>query len=250
MRKKGKTVIWICIILILFFALTVGFNCIDRRLGEGFFRYGESVGALIAAALVVNELRRDAEAEEKENKIQQSRFIKDFNQAFITNPDMMFIERALEAYYGHFRKYVEDNKIINEDNTIKYIVPKPTDLENQNAKLRALFSEPGTNSRQRLINYLVYLEGLATVIRNEAMTIENVDSLLGYRFFIAVNNPIVCELELEPFKNDYRGIHTLGEDWVNYRSKKFAKRSAEETKYGDFLIPMQKAGFSFKNKES
>ena len=243
-ESRIRTAAWIVFIFFLFFVLTLGFNLLDLRFGNDFFRSGEAIGALIAAILVVNELRKDAEAEERESKIQQSTFIKDFNQAFITNPDMVFVERALEEYYGAFRDFVDE----------KGRVPTQNDMAEQNKKLEYLFNKPGTYSRQRLINYLVYLEGLATVLSNEAMDIENVDSLLGYRFFIAVNNPVVQELELNRFENDYRGIHTLGQDWVDHRRNRFSELSKEEqnrlskkeVKYGDNLIPMQKKGFSFK----
>lgn len=239
-----RTAGWIGLIFSLFFLLTFIFNLIDLHFGSNFFRSGEAIGALIAAILVVNELRKDAEAEERESKIQQSTFIKDFNQAFITNPDMMYVERVLEGYYGAFRDFVDKN----------HNVPTQEEMEEQNDKLRDLFKQSGTYSRQRLINYLVYLEGLATVISNEAMDIENIDSLLGYRFFIAVNNPVVQELELNRFENDYRGIHTLGQEWVDHRRDRFNELSKEErnrlsekeVKYGDYLIPMQKYGFSFK----
>ena len=246
-KKRIATFILVLLIFLIFLVMTLVFNIIDRELSQSIFLYGQSVGALIAAFLVVNELKRDADAEEYDSKIQQSTFIKDYNQAFITNPDMMFIERALEEYYSAFRNFVD-----NVDNNR---APTTEELKTEEEKLKALFNVPGTVCRQRLINYLVYLEGLATVISNGAMKIDNVDSLLGYRFFIAVNNPIVQKLELNQYPNDYRGIHALGQDWVDHRSKIYKKLSKEEqnklskeAKYGNCLIPMQKDGFSFKQE--
>lgn len=261
-----------------FFLLTIAFNFVDWVMnafllwvgrifpwislhtagsGDGFFRYGEAVAALIAAVLVIKELQyenkmeeREAEAEEREaiakeheSKIQQATFIKDFNQAFIANSEMATVERKLEEYYDAFRK--KQNEESEEG-----------DLEAAAKELEVWFGKPGTENRQALINYLVYLEGLATVIRNEAMKIENVDSLMGYRFFLAVNNPVVQDLELLAFPHDYREIHELYNNWLEHRKTEWnnlseQKKKERDTRYGDFLTPMQKDNSSLewaKNK--
>ena len=96
------------------------------------------------------------------------------------------------------------------------------------------------------------------MIRNEAMKIENVDSLMGYRFFLAVNNPVVQKLELLAFPHDYREIHALYDKWLAHRKTGWEQLSEEEkkerdTRYGDYLTPMQKDCFSLewvkKNKK-
>ena len=36
---------------------------------------------------------------------------------------------------------------------------------------------------------------------------------MAYRYFIAVNNPVVQELELIPYKDYYQGIIKVFKDW-------------------------------------
>lgn len=172
-----------------------------------FFKYGDSIGALIAAILVVEQLGKEADTEVQETLIQQSTFIRDYNQSFIENEHMVVVEQELEEFYVSVNDlnrmdpdtYAEERKLLIE-------------------RFKAHMGQPGSPERQAYVNYLVYLEGLSTVILNGAMTLDNVDSLFGYRFFIAVNNPAVQELELKPYAIHYSGIFLLYEKWV--REKK------------------------------
>lgn len=166
---------------------------------HSFFLFSEAAVGVIAALLVVHQLRKETEAEASETLLQQSAFIKDFNQTFLTG-GFTDVESDLEKY-----------------------------LNCPNASEMSL-GEPGDDARQHYINYLVYLESLATVIQNGAMTIDNVDCLMGYRFFIAANNPVVQKKELIPYAYYYRGIFKLYEEWVvkKYEQCRDAAREAEE----------------------
>jgi hypothetical protein len=41
-----------------------------------------------------------------------------------------------------------------------------------------------------------------------------IDDLFAYRFFIAVNNPVVQEYELIPYADFYKGCYELSEVWT------------------------------------
>ncbi len=168
-------------------------NLLPTGAARDFFRYAEAAVGLIAALLVVHQLREETEAERNETLLQQSAFIKDYNMTFLSE-GFTSTEKELEEYYN-------DN-VRGERATIK-------------------IGKPGDEDRQRYINYLVYLESLATVIHNGAMTIENVDSLMGYRFFIAANNEVIQDEELIPFALHYRGIYLLYEEWVMVKYRQF-----------------------------
>jgi len=137
---------------------------------------------------------------------------------------MTEIETYLERYYTRYVNSKSGDKSV--------------DMSKEYDKLCDYFSESGTLERQRLINYLVYLEGIATVITNRSMKIENVDSLFGYRFFIGVNNPVVQDLELIPFGIHYRGIYWLYNEWVKYRKKEWKKAQnfIDSNDYNEWFI--------------
>lgn len=54
--------------------------------------------------------------------------------------------------------------------------------------------------RQSLVNYLVHLEGVATLVNTGVLRLKTINDLMAYRYFIAVNNPVVQELELNNYQ--------------------------------------------------
>ena len=52
------------------------------------------------------------------------------------------------------------------------------------------------------------------LVNNGVLRISAINDLMAYRFFIAVNNPVVQELELKPFKDYYKGIYKLYPVWA------------------------------------
>ncbi len=66
------------------------------------------------------------------------------------------------------------------------------------------------------INYLVYLEGLATLVLNDMMKLDHIDDLMAFRFFLAVNNPELQKAQLAVFPQFYRGCFKLYRKWTEY----------------------------------
>ncbi len=139
--------------------------------------------AAVAAALVMYELRWNSQERVRQNDIEEASFILQYNQAFIQDPNMNEVENLLEknAYYDY------PSPIITDEN------------------------------RQKVVNYLVYLEGVAPAVLKGIMKLEHIDDLMAYRFFLAVNNPEVQQKELEPFANYYRGCFKLYDIWTSFR---------------------------------
>lgn len=140
-----------------------------------------TITALIAAVAFWMQLKRT-------ENLDEANFIMSLNDQFISNDEMTRIEHALELYYnlgfeGH-------------EGTLDLV------LEREH------------NDCQRLINYLVYMEGLAALIKRNVMHLGVIDDLFAYRFFIAVNNPIVQKFELLPYANYYKGCFELSEMWT------------------------------------
>lgn len=123
-------------------------------------------------------------------KINEAEYIKDLNQQFIENKEMVEIEHMLEVYFN-------------------------TTCMDKNAKKELIIDLNTLNSnRQKLVNYLVYLEGVASIIEHGLLQIKDINNLFGYRYFLAVNNPIIQNLELYPFSDYYRGIFNIYDKWI------------------------------------
>lgn len=73
---------------------------------------------------------------------------------------------------------------------------------------------------QDIVAYLQWLESLAALVNSGLLTIEKIDDVLSYRFFLIVNNKQIQEAELIPCREFYRGIFKLYETWSNYKKKK------------------------------
>ena len=137
--------------------------------------------ALIAAVTFWMQLKRT-------ENLDEANFIMNLNEQFISNDEMTRIEHALELYYNQ--------KSEGHDVTLNLVLEREHD------------------DCQRLINYLVYMEGLAALIKRNVMHLGVIDDLFAYRFFIAVNNPIVQKFELLPYANYYQGCFELSEMWT------------------------------------
>ena len=146
----------------------------------------EGFVASVAAGIVFYQLKIGNDAEKKQNNIDEARFVLQYNQSFIQDENMCEIERLLE------------------------------DAMLEKAILPIIRDE----NRQKFINYLVYLEGLAPLLNTKVLTFERIDDLFAYRFFLAVNNREVQSDQLFEFPDYYRGCFKLYEDWKNYRNSK------------------------------
>ena len=67
---------------------------------------------------------------------------------------------------------------------------------------------------QDFINYLVYLEGVAAIVNAGVVRLSAIDDLMAYRYFIAVNNPVVQKFELVPYQEYYQGLIKLFKKWA------------------------------------
>lgn len=206
-RVKDK-VIYIGIIFVLLITSAAGITkCIYDGIPDAIDAI--DIVALAAMALVFIELRQN-------KKINEAQLIKDINSEFINNQQLSNVERKLEVYYDEYKR------------------AKTTD-EREKIHLD-LCMDIGGSERQDLVNYLVHLEAVASLVNNDAIRLDSVDDLIAYRFFIAVNNRVVQEHELLPFKDYYRGCYTLYERWKGVMIRKHLE------------IPMKEQGEKFFEK--
>jgi len=146
---------------------------------------GEVVVALGAAILIIYQLEQERDIEQGENDIEEAQFILQYNQSFIQDPNMTKVESVLEKY--------------------------------MNGSDRSNFLDD--SNRQNFVNYLVYLECMATLILRNTISIEHCDDLMAYRFFLALNNPILQKEEIFPYANYYLGCLKLYKQWKLYRKE-------------------------------
>lgn len=151
--------------------------------------------------------------EYRENKLlNEAQFITDLNEQFIGNEKMSEVEWELEKFYNKYKnsRLTEEDK---EDFRNKY------DIENKD--------------RQYLVNYLVHLEGIAVLVKNGFLHIETIDDLMSYRYFIAMNNPIVQDLELCQYRDFHKGCYEIYDAWV----KELENQKSEIPMIKDYKLP-------------
>lgn len=70
-----------------------------------------------------------------------------------------------------------------------------------------------------IVAYLQWLESLAALVNRRVLSIEKIDDVLSYRFFLIVNNKQVQNGEIIPCRMYYRGIYNLYREWSKYKKK-------------------------------
>lgn len=146
-----------------------------------------TVLAIVAAVAFWMEFRSN-------ERINEAQLVMELNNQFINNENMSHVEWTLEKYY---HAYMEAKRTGGDIS----LIPLELDLD---------ITE---RTRQDLVNYLVYLEGIATLVNEGVLHLNVITELMAYRYFIAVNNPIVQKYELLPYKDFYQGCFKLYEKW-------------------------------------
>ena len=168
----------------------------------------EGIIGAIASGLVLFQLKSAEKTETHQNDIEEASFLLQYNQTFIQDPNMVEDERLLEdqAYYS-----AEKVEIITADN------------------------------RQKFINYLVYLEILAPLVINGILSLEYIDNLMPYRFFLAVDNVELQEKELFRFADYYRCCFKLYRIWKPFRKDNGRLTPCEDcnNKFGNACISLR-----------
>lgn len=73
---------------------------------------------------------------------------------------------------------------------------------------------------QQIVGYLEWLETLASLINTDVLQISRIDNVLGYRYFLIVNNKQVQDAEIRVNGAFYRSIYEVYAPWADYRKKR------------------------------
>lgn len=71
-----------------------------------------------------------------------------------------------------------------------------------------------------IAQYATFFENLFLLYRNEVASIEDLDDLFGYRFFIFMNNPYIQKNYILPTSSSYVQLFKLYEAWIKFRKRK------------------------------
>ena len=183
MVNRVKTLLGGIILVLLATLIAVSAGQIFEYITKGKIKV-EAVVAAISAGFVVLQLRSGEKQEKHMAAVEEAEFILDFNKSFIESEKLTEIERYLEC-----RLTGADYGLI------------------KNLK----------DYRQEMVNYLVYLEGLAAYIHSGMLSFPKIDDLLAYRYFIAMNHIETQTIDLLPYAAYYRGCFRVYEKWLGYR---------------------------------
>ena len=79
-----------------------------------------------------------------------------------------------------------------------------------------------------IVAFLNVFENLASLLESGVIKIDNIDQPFAYRFFLAVNNTRVQDLELIRDGDYYRSIYRLHKKWKAFRELKHLPQIGEE----------------------
>lgn len=92
-----------------------------------------------------------------------------------------------------------------------------------------------------IAQYCTFFENLYLLYRHHIATIEDLDDLFGYRFFIFVNNPYIQENYIFPTSSSYVQIFELYRVWITHREEE--NNGAEEGQHYvpccEYIIPAE-----------
>ena len=84
---------------------------------------------------------------------------------------------------------------------------------------KGVLYEYTTDDYELLNDYLLWVEGLASMVVNKTFSIKLINNLYNYRFFMVVNNPSIQSHELGRFAEYYKDIFILHKKWTEFRKK-------------------------------
>lgn len=68
-----------------------------------------------------------------------------------------------------------------------------------------------------IVRYMQWIESISAIIDEKTIQLKSIDQVLGYRFFIIVNNKEIQEKELIPYRLHYIGTFKLYKKWYEYK---------------------------------
>lgn len=166
---------------------------------------------------------------QNDKEIKRFEFVEDYNFNFLTNPEFIRVERLLETCNQEYLRIdYKCGAVWNKEQEQEFMAFCDDVFH---TKEYYYTEEPGgeksriddtkciSKEYQEIVNYLVYLESFVPLIIHEQLKLDEVDDLFGYRYFIAMNNPVLQVNELCRERPYYRGCFEAYEKWNDHRKK-------------------------------
>ena len=96
-------------------------------------------------------------------------------------------------------------------------------------------------SSVEIAQYCTFFENLFLLYRHHIASIDDLDDLFGYRFFIFVNNPYIQEKYIFPTSSSYAEIFELYKVWIKHRCQENngAKGWQRHIPCSEYIIPYE-----------
>lgn len=127
----------------------------------------------------------------KTRKLKEAEFISNLNRDFTTNAHINHLYEKLEHDY----RYPDEPSAITHEDVLSFVI------------------------------YFTFFETLYDFVKKDLVTIENINDLFGYRFFIMLHNPTIQNIELtaDITIDSYVNIYHLYQLWLSFRIKSCQK---------------------------
>ena len=159
----------------------------------------EAGGLLISLIVAIRQLGDSKE-------IARAQFLTELNKSFVENPDYALVYNALQD--------CRDG-----------ICPLAQECEKTGKCMLSI-------KKGMVSNYLTFFETINLLLEDGVLTLEIIDNLFAYRFFLAVHSQFVQESKIIPQPENFVNIFKLEKKWLDYR-KKIGKTPKEGTVYAE-----------------
>lgn len=177
--------------------LRIFFEFTDGDFFELLISLFETIGLVFSLFVAIRQLGDSKE-------IARAQFLTDLNKSFVENEEYAKLYNALQdCLDGKCEKCAE----CKEQDKCLLDIPKGT-----------------------VSNYLTFFETINLLIESKVLTLEVIDNLFAYRFFLAVHSKFVQESKIIPQPENFVNIFRLERKWLDYRQK-IGKTPKEGTVY-------------------
>ena len=158
--------------------------CIGIIVGSLFGEIGETISTIITSLTAIISAIAVYVQMKKDTQITQAEFMLEFSKVFYTYEGAEQLEKKID-------RAAEKNELY----------------------------EYSIDDRELVNDYLIWLQGLTSMVLNKTLSIKLINNLYNYRFFSAVNNPSIQKNEIGVFASYYKSIFLLHKEWVAYRKR-------------------------------
>ena len=154
----------------------------------------------------------------------------------VSNGDKYVVEK--QNYDGYYNQFNFDNRLLlYEGKQQSKGVKEAIDLLIKDADDDMYSKETNFTDKdyEGILVYAQWIEALAAIINRGVISLDFIDDMYGYVFFVFVNNKYIQEKEILPNAKYYQGLIKAYESWVKYLKKHGKEVMLEENSLSEAL---------------